>query len=338
MKDHDHKRLCVHPNDFHSGSQGSSRKVSLVFWLTVVTMIAEILGGWRFESMALLADGWHMGSHVLALGLALFAYWASRRFASDRRFAFGTWKIEVLAGFSSALMLLAIAMLMIVESFERFFVTRDIAYPEAMGVAVLGLVVNVVSAFLLSDGHTHAHAHAHAHHHDDNHDHDHGHDHGHQDLNLKSAYVHVVTDAATSVFALVALACGWLWGWGWMDPLMGLLGAIIIILWSKGLLKETTRALIDREMDHPVVTKLWAKLEAMLKNKEGGELRVLDFHVWRVGRRSFAAAVTVEVGLEAIGPDEIRSIWGDIPELIHATVEIQRSSKARERLASLPGG
>lgn len=323
-----------HGHEFDVSSHAAKRKVTLVFWVTVFTMVLEIVAGWKFDSMALLADGWHMGSHALALGLAAFAYGAARRLARDKRFAFGTWKIEVLAGFSSALFLVVIAGLMVIESTERFFVARPIHYPEAMAVAALGLVVNVVSAFLLLDGHEHGH----------NHDHNHGHGardgaslsaHGH-DLNLRSAYAHVVTDAATSILALVALAGGWWLGLEWLDPLMGIIGALVIALWAKGLLAETSAVLLDREMEHPVVHRIRSSLNEQV-TAGGPVARVLDFHAWRVGRRAFAVAVAVEARYSGVSPALVRQAWSGIPELVHSTVEIHDSHALAESLGS-PGG
>src|SRR3546814_495834 len=198
--------------------------------------------------MALLADGWHMSSHALALGLSVFAYAAARRYAEDRRFAFGTWKIEILGGYSSAIMLLAVAGLMLFQSVERLFSPSEIHYNQAISIAIAGLLVNLACAWLLREDHGHHHAHhagegtAHHHHH-------------HRDLNLRSAYLHVITDAATSVLAIVALLGGKLWGAAWLDPLMGIVGAVLVTMWAQGLLRETGRVLLDAEMDTPVVNE-----------------------------------------------------------------------------------
>src|SRR5690606_2063546 len=200
----------THVHLFDPGNQAGERGTRVVLWITLAAMVVEIASGWWFNSMALLADGWHMSSHAVAIGLSTFAYAAARRYAHDPRFAFGTWKIEVLGGFASAVFLLCIAALMVVASVERLIHPGDIRYPEAMAVATLGLAVNVVCALVLSRAHGH----------DQDHHGDHGHQ--HQDLNLKSAYIHVLADAATSLLAIVALAGGWLYGWGWLDPLMGI--------------------------------------------------------------------------------------------------------------------
>ena len=235
----------THEHSYSTGNAAAERGTRLVLWITVATMLLEITAGWWFNSMAVLADGWHMSSHALAIGLSSFAYAAARRYAADPRFAFGTWKIEVLAGYTSAIGLLGVAGMMIVGSLERLWSPQTIHYPEAMAVAGLGLAVNLVCALILGKAHDHGHNHDHGHSHE--------HDHQHDDLNLKSAYIHVITDAATSVLAIGALAGGWFYGWDWLDPLNELLANVLVAILSKNLLAQTSRVLLDREMDHPVV-------------------------------------------------------------------------------------
>jgi len=230
-----------HEHAFDPGNRPGERRTWIVVGITAVTMVAEIVAGWITGSMALLADGWHMATHVVALSIAGVAYLLARRWSSDHRFAFGTWKIEVLGAFTSALLLAVVALAMAVESSQRFLRPEAIDFKSALVVAVVGLVVNVVCAFVLMERGDHHHGH----------DHDH-HDHGH-DLNLSSAYAHVVTDAFTSVLAIVALAAGLWAGWAWMDPAMGIVGAAVILWWSKGLIADSARVLLDREMDAPVV-------------------------------------------------------------------------------------
>jgi len=277
-------------------------------------MVAEIVGGWMFNSMALLADGWHMSSHALALGLSLLAYAAARRFAHDARFAFGTWKIEVLGGFASAIFLLGVAALMVFGSVERIFSPQPIFYREAMIVATAGLFVNIVCAIILGRAYEHhapgAHEHA-----------GHGHQEHHHDLNLKSAHVHVIADAATSVLAIVALAGGWFYGWSWLDPVMGIVGAALVAVWAKNLLAETGKVLLDREMDHPVVGEI---REAVETGPDAGETRIADLHVWRVGKQSYACAVSLVTHDEALTPQLVREQLARHEEIVHATVEIQR--------------
>jgi cation diffusion facilitator family transporter len=274
-------------------------------------MVAEIIGGLLFNSMALLADGWHMSSHALALGLSLLAYAAARRFARDGRFTFGTWKIEVLAGYTSALCLVAVAGLMLYHSVERLFAPVPIHYDQAILLAALGLVVNLVCAFLLRDQPDHHHGH-------DHHDHDH-HDHDrHQDLNLRSAYLHVLTDAATSVLAIIALTGGKFWGADWLDPVMGLVGAGLVGIWAFGLLRDTGRVLLDAEMDAPVVAEI---LEVIEQGPVAAE--IVDLHVWRVGRGKYACILSLLVE-EQVEPEQFKERLSVHDELVHVTVEVNQ--------------
>ncbi|MEN5236271.1 MULTISPECIES: CDF family Co(II)/Ni(II) efflux transporter DmeF [Pseudomonas] len=294
----------LHSHQFHTSNLGAERKTRLAVWLTAVMMVAEIAGGWFFNSMALLADGWHMSSHALALGLSLLAYAAARRYAGDRRFAFGTWKIEILGGYSSALLLLGVAALMAFQSVERLLTPGAIHYDEAIFIAVIGLAVNLICAWLLRDDHSHHHEHAH----------DHGHH--HHDLNLRSAYLHVIADAATSVLAIVALVAGKLWGAGWLDPVMGLVGAMLVALWAKGLLRDTGRVLLDAEMDAPVVEEI-REVVAQLPVPAA----ITDLHVWRVGKDQYACIVSLATA-GALSADSVRQALGVHEELAHITVEV----------------
>jgi len=279
--------------------------------------VAEIVAGWLTGSMALLADGWHMGTHVAALAIAGMSYGLARRWAADARFAFGTWKIEVLGAFSSALILGLIALAMAVESVHRLLAPESIAYAPALWVACIGLAVNVVSALLLAS-HDHDHDSGHA-----DHDH-HGEDHGraadhhtHRDLNLHSAYIHVVADAFTSVLAIVALGSGMLMGWSWLDPVMGIVGAGVIAWWSKGLMATSSRVLLDREMDSPVVGEIRRALES------DGDTEIADLHVWRVGRARHACIVCI-VAREPLTPDGYRTRLAGVSTLVHVSVEVNR--------------
>lgn len=317
-----------HSHQFGSDNAAGERGTRLVMWITAVVMVVEIGAGWWFNSMALLADGWHMSSHAFAIGLSAFAYAAMRRHARDPRFAFGTWKIEVLAGFSSALFLLGVAALMVVGSLERLWSPEPIHYREAIIVTVLGLLVNLFCAYLLGGahhaGHDHGHGDDHGHSHGHGHahvSHGHGHAHGGTDLNLKSAYLHVLADAATSVLAIVALVGGWIWGWAWLDPAMGIVGAVLVANWARGLLKETGRALLDREMDHPVVDEIREGIEQGLADSH---TRLADLHVWRVGRSVYSCALTVVTHSATLTADEVRAQFSMHEEIVHSTVEIQR--------------
>ena len=318
----------IHEHAFDEGSEKAERSTRLVMWITAAMMGVEIVAGWWYNSMALLADGWHMSSHAVAIGLSALAYATARKYATDPRFAFGTWKIEVLAGFASAIFLLGVAVMMVVGSVERILQPQEIHYQEAMLVGVLGLLVNLVCAFLLGEAHHHDHGHGHGHGHghpDHGHqehhthgDHDHGHAH-HHDLNLKSAYVHVIADAATSVLAIVALAGGWLYGWSWLDPVMGLIGALLVAVWSKELIVQTGKVLLDREMDHPVVEEIREAVEA---DQSKGRTRITDLHVWRVGKKVYSCALTVVTQDKSLSPNEVRKRLSVHEEVVHATIEI----------------
>jgi cation diffusion facilitator family transporter len=309
---------CGSPR-FDTGNPLAEANIRRAFWLTSVMMVVEIAGGWWFNSMAVLADGWHMSSHSLALGLSAFAYSFARKQASDRRYAFGTWKIEVLGGYTSAILLLGIALLMFYQSVERLISPQSIHYDEAIAIAVVGLVVNLICAWWLR-GHHHGHDHGHAQGNDHDHDHDHGHDHAHhQDLNVRSAYLHVLADAATSVLAIVALFGGKLLGFTWLDPAMGIAGAILVAVWAQGLLRDSGRVLLDAEMDAPVVKEVRDVIEH-------GKVpaRITDLHVWRVGRAKYACVVSVTTSSEVDG-DYFRRVLGVHEELAHITVEVDRS-------------
>ncbi|HCJ30724.1 MAG TPA: cation transporter [Pseudomonas sp.] len=298
--------------------QGAERQTWTVVALTGLTMVAEIVAGFLFNSMALLADGWHMASHMVAIGMAAIAYLLARRYAQDRRFAFGTWKIEVLAGFASAVLLVVVALMMIVESLSRFWSPAQIGFDEALWVAAVGLSVNLLSAWLLRDQHDHHHGH---------HDHDHDHDHDQsgsaapgRDLNRHAAFVHVLTDALTSVAAIIALLGGKYLGWSWLDPLMGIIGAIVILIWAKGLLRDTGKALLDREMDDPLVQRVQAQLEAV------PDTEVTDLHLWRVGRAQYGCIVTI-VTHQGYSADRYKAELAGFSELAHVTAEVNRCGK-----------
>ncbi|MDP9617183.1 UNVERIFIED_ORG: cation diffusion facilitator family transporter [Stenotrophomonas maltophilia] len=315
-----------HEHRFDDGNPLAERNTRRALWLTVGMMLVEIIGGWWFNSMAVLADGWHMSSHALALGLAVFAYRCARRYAHDPRFAFGTWKIEILAGYTSAIALLGVAALMAVQSLERLWVPAPIHYNEAIAIAAVGLGVNLLCAWWLHDspGHAHHHhGHDHGHHHGHDHDHDHDHDHGHahgHDLNLRSAYVHVLADAATSVLAIVALLGGKLLGLTWLDPVMGLVGAVLVTVWAMGLLRDSGRILLDAQMDAPVVAEVREMIE-----QGPWPARLADLHVWQVGRGKYAVSASVVTSDAGLDADTVRNALAIHEELVHVTVEIHRS-------------
>lgn len=302
----------IHDHVFDTGNDSAERSTQAVAWITAVMMVVEIAAGWWYNSMALLADGWHMSSHAVAIGLSAIAYATARRYAKDSRFAFGTWKIEILGGFASAIFLLGVAVMMVVGSVERIVSPQPIQYQEAIVIAILGLVVNVVCALILGKAHHHGHGHSHGH--DNGHEH-----HGHHDLNLKSAYLHVIADSATSVLAIVALFGGWIYGWSWLDPVMGIVGAVLVAVWAKGLIADTGKVLLDREMDHPVVDEI---REAVEVDADTGDTRITDLHVWRVGKQVYSCAMTVLTHDATLTPDVVRERLSVHEEIVHSTIEI----------------
>ncbi|HEH9401663.1 TPA: CDF family Co(II)/Ni(II) efflux transporter DmeF [Aeromonas sobria] len=315
-----------HQPVIHEGNPLAEQKTRWAVLLTVIMMVAEIGGGWFYNSMALLADGWHMSSHALALGLSVLAYRAARHFARDHRFSFGTWKIEVLGGFTSALLLVGVAGLMLFESVFRLLDPSPIHYQQAIAIALVGLLVNLACAWLLKDDHGHHHHHHHhhghghdhhdAHHEHDHHDHDDHHDHhGHQDLNLRAAYIHVLADAATSVLAILALVGGMLWGADWLDPLMGIVGAGLVAVWAWGLLRDSGRVLLDAEMDTPLV----AEIREVIAELPGTDIR--DLHVWRVGQQQYACVLSLLM-VNPLPAQQIRERLAIHEELVHVTIEI----------------
>lgn len=297
-----------HSHQFDEGNPLAQNKILIATILTAVMMIFEIVGGWIFNSMALLADGWHMSSHMVALGLAYFAYKMARRYAYDKRFSFGTWKIEILGGYSSAIILMVVAILMGGQSIDRLLHPVDIHYNEAIPIAVVGLAVNIICAWLLHDnhGHDHHHAHEHSHHH---------HDH-HHDLNHKAAFIHVVADAVTSVLAIVALIAGKYFGWNFLDALLGIVGAILVAQWSWGLLRDTGKTLLDAEMSHPVVTEIQEVIEQL------PQVKITDLHVWKVGKEKFSCILALETNRSDLTPDLVKKALSIHEEIVHASVEI----------------
>jgi cation diffusion facilitator family transporter len=307
-----------HSHRFDEGNPLAEKNTLRVAILTAVMMVVEIAGGWYYNSMALLADGWHMSSHTVALGLSVFAYACARRFAHDPRFSFGTWKIEVLGGYTSAIFLVMVAGLMIYQSVERLIVPSQIHYNQAISIVIVGLLVNLVSAWLLKDGHHHHHDHGH-------HDHAHGHDdhahHGHHDLNLRSAYMHVLADAATSVLAIIALFGGKLWGISWLDPVMGLVGAVLVSVWAYSLLRDTGRVLLDAEMNVPVVAEIREVIAA-----SPVKAQICDLHVWRVGKGKFACILSLATDNDA-SPEYFKQQLSIHEELVHISIEINKVNK-----------
>lgn len=298
-----------HSHQFDEGNPLAQKKILIATILTAVMMVFEIVGGWVFNSMALLADGWHMSSHMVALGLAYVAYKMARRYAHDKRFSFGTWKIEILGGYSSAILLMVVALLMGFQSIERLLHPVDIHYNEAISIAVVGLAVNLICAWLLHDNHEHHH------HHDHEHSHHHHHDH-HHDLNHKAAFLHVVADAVTSVLAIAALIAGKYFGWNFLDALLGIVGAILVAQWSWGLLRDTGKTLLDAEMSHPVVAEIQEVIEQL------SQVKITDLHVWKVGKGKFSCILALETDRRDLTPDSVKKALSIHEEIVHASVEI----------------
>lgn len=296
-----------HSHHFHHENPQAERNTHRVIGLTLVMMVLEIFTGWLFGSMALLADGWHMGTHFFALGIAAFAYRYSRHHATDRSYSFGTGKVSVLSGYTSAILLAGVAVLMVVESVERLVAPAHIRFNEALLVAIIGLGVNVASAFMLHDGgHDHSHQHSH----------DHGHSHGHHhDHNLKAAYLHVIADALTSVLAIVALLAGKHLGWIWLDPVMGMVGACVISIWAWGLLKDSSQILLDRHTDDQSLDQIRHQIEQDRDN------RIADLHLRKLSPHALAAEIVV-VTHQPQPPEHYKQLLHNIAGLEHVTVEI----------------
>lgn len=294
--------MAAHAHDFLGSSHDrNAKRTRWVVILTAVVMVVEIVAGTLTGSMALLADGWHMATHVVALGASAFAYSFAKARVADPRYSWGTGKVGSLAGFASGLGLVAIALAILYESASRFVAPQAVDYRDALLVAVLGLVINLVSAAMLAGGEGQAHHH-----------HDHGAGHHHHDHNLRSAYLHVLTDALTSLLAIIALAAGWWLGAHWLDPVAGIIGALVILLWSRGLLSETIGVLLDRVPDAALSAELRRRVE------EPGDIAIEDWHLWAVGPGRFALLVSARASDAA----EIRRRLGNHPRIAHLTVEI----------------
>jgi cation diffusion facilitator family transporter len=282
------------------------KRTLIVVLITAVMMVVEIVAGLAYGSMALLADGLHMASHAAALGIAFLAYVIARRLAADQRFSFGTGKLNSLAGFASAVLLLGFAVIMVTESTSRFISPVEISYNQALVVAVVGLIVNGASAWIFAatphDHHDH-HGHGHAHHHDHN---------------LRAAYLHVLADALTSLLAIVALLAAKFYGANWLDPLMGFVGAALVSRWSYGLIKQSARVLLDRQADEKTVLAI----KKLLESRSGD--RVTDLHCWSIGPGIFAADIAI-VSDDPKTPDEYRSLLPEKLGIVHATIEVHRN-------------
>ena len=296
----------------HDHSFGQDKKRSgetrtvIVILLTASMMVIEIVAGLAFGSMALLADGLHMASHAAALSISAFAYYFARKRAHDRSFSFGTGKVNSLGGYTGAILLVIFALLMVSESIHRLIIPVEISFNQAIGVAVLGLIVNGASVFIL--GHE-------EHHH---HGHDHGHDHGHHDHNLRAAYLHVLADTLTSLLAIVALLAAKYYGWIWMDPVMGIVGAVLITKWSMGLLKQTSAVLLDQQGPDHLVERVISRVKSLPCKAE-----IIDLHVWSIGPNIYSAEITIVADNEnnvSVFKSEIHTLT----EIVHSTIEVHQ--------------
>jgi cation diffusion facilitator family transporter len=292
-----------HSHRFNVEDPHGERNTRRVILLTLSMMIIEITAGYLFGSMALLADGWHMGTHAVALGITALAYFYARRHSDSPDYSFGTGKVGVLGGFASAVVLAVIALLMGVESVQRLISPQAIRFNEAIAVAFVGLAVNVVSALLLQEKNGH----------------DEGHGHGpakkFRDHNLRAAYLHVLADALTSLLAIIALSTGKAFGWIWMDPIMGIVGALIISRWSYGLLIGSGRVLLDRDVNPQAVEEIRSKIESDADN------RVSDIHVWRVGTHHLSVIISIVTHYPK-SPDYYKNLLAEYDEIAHFTVEV----------------
>ncbi len=299
----DHSQFQHSHNFVHDFDRGE-RRTRIVIAITGTMMVLEITVGLLSHSMALLADGWHMSTHVTAFLITAAAYYFTKRHASDLRFSFGAGKIGVLGGFASAVVLSVVALLMAGESMHRIFVPLAIHFDEAIGIACLGLVANLGCAILLKDNHTHEHGHSHQHH----------------DLNLRAAYLHVLADAFTSLLAIVALTSGKFFGWTWLDPVVGIVGSAVVFSWAYSLLRDTSGILLDRT---PASSDLPDEIRKAIESD--GDSVVTDLHVWQVGAGKFAAIVSL-VAHQARPCESYRERLREHEELVHVTIETHTCS------------
>lgn len=296
----------------------------LVLSISFTVMVVEILGGYAFNSMALLADGWHMGTHTIAIGITVLAYLYAKNKANDPSFAFGTWKVEILGAYTSALLLIFVGLTMGYESIERLFNPKTIDYGYAIATALIGLLVNALSALIL--GH-----HSHDHHH--GHTHTVGHSHGRADdsdnkspletdLNLKAAYIHVITDAITSLLAIIALIAGLLFDWNWMDPLMGIVGSILVLLWSRSLIKQTTSILIDSGAQDETSETLRGKIKHLVTDISD----IQDLRIWRTSNSHYACIIKIQGNVDTNVRDHITLALSKLP-ISYAAIDIDGKVK-----------
>lgn len=312
----------LHEHNFSNQNQQGERNTLYVLLLTIVTMFAEIIAGTVYGSMALLADGWHMGTHAAAFLITLFVYRYSRKHKSDPKYAFGTGKVSVLGGFTSAIALGLVALMMAIESAVRLFSPEQIHFHEAILVAMIGLAVNVISVFLLKDHHSDSHYGHHQHTHqviDDTHSHQHSHEH-HHDHNLRAAYFHVMADALTSILAIGALLLGKYLGLNWLDPIMGIVGALIISKWAWGLLTQTGPILLDKSIESNYQKQVIDCIEQQVDHQ------VADIHIWLISADHYAAEISI-VSHQPFSVDYYRELLLPFDRLAHLTIEVNQCTQ-----------
>ncbi|MDJ0673842.1 MAG: CDF family Co(II)/Ni(II) efflux transporter DmeF [Calothrix sp. MO_167.B42] len=295
-----------HSHDFLINEAKSEKKTQIVMILTAITMVVEIITGFMFGSIALLADGWHMTTHVAAFSITLFAYQYARKNVNNPKYTFGTGKVSILGGFASAVALAVIALVMALESGMRLFEPRLIQFNQAIGVAVIGLIVNLISAWLLQEHHDH---------HNHTHEHNHPHEHNHQDHNLQAAYVHVLADALTSILAIIALCSGKFFGLIWMDAVMGIVGAAVITKWAYDLIHETGGILLDG------ATNKQTQLAIVKAIEEDADNRVTDLHLWHLNQDYLAAMISLVTHYPQ-PPEYYKNLIKHIPSLVHVLIEV----------------
>ncbi len=308
-------------HEFGLDHSSGKKKTILVLWFTAVTMVVEIAAGTFFGSMALLADGWHMATHVAAFAITLFAYRFADKHKTNPKYSFSTGKVGVLGGFASAVALITVAVMMAMESIHRLLSPESIRFNEAIGVAVLGLMVNVISAVLLRDhGHIHDHHDLNRHQDTPHKHHSHSSTGGHHDHNLRAAYFHVLADLLTSVLAVTALTIGKFLGWNWPDAVMGIVGAIIITKWGIGLIRETSGVLLDTELPAHKTRKIKDAVESV------GPHKIVDFHTWRVSPKHSVAVMTV-LTHKLHPPEYFKALIASVYVFDHITVEVALCEK-----------
>ncbi|NMH64027.1 CDF family Co(II)/Ni(II) efflux transporter DmeF [Shewanella salipaludis] len=319
-----------HQHNFSTINLKGERNTRYVLYLTLITMLAEITAGTLYGSMALLADGWHMGTHAAAFMITLFTYSYAKKHADNPEFAFGTGKVSVLGGYTSAIALGLVALVMAIESCVRLVNPTQIQFDQAILVAIIGLTVNVLSVFLLKDHHSHDHGHDHGHDHSDSHGHGHSHQHDqthahshghHQDHNLRAAYFHVLADALTSVLAIAALLLGKYLGLNWLDPVMGIVGALIIGRWAWGLIRQTSPTLLDASIDEQYRQQMINTIE------EVADHQVADIHIWRVSADHFAAMISI-VAHQPRDIEYFKARLARFDRISHLTLEINTCQEA----------